>query len=110
MTMNGDVVHRLSTSKEEVQFTGGCVSPHVGVFGAFQLGEVCVWCERGWGSLLFPCGRRRVGGEAEGGDARVVGSVTFPDGESDGHVFAEGRGDGVEDMGCLLVVSVMMNC
>ena len=45
MTMSGDVVYRLPTSKEEVQFTGGCVSPHVGMIGEFQLGEVCVWCE-----------------------------------------------------------------
>ena len=35
MMMSGDVVYRLPTSKEEVQFTGGCVSPHVGVFGRF---------------------------------------------------------------------------
>ena len=103
MTMGGDVVYRLSTSKEEVEFTGGCVSPHVSVFGAFELGEVCVWRERGWRSVLFPRGRRRVGGEAEGGGARVVGSAAFPDGESDGHVFAEGRGGGVEDVWCLLV-------
>ena len=102
MTMSGDVVYRLPTSKEEVQFTGGCISPHVGVIGEFQLGEVCVWCERGRRPLLFPRGRRRVGGEAEDGDARVVGRVALPDGESDGHVFAEGRGDGVEDMRCLL--------
>ena len=40
---------------------------------------------------------------AEDGDARVVGRVALPDGESDGHVFAEGRGDGVEDMRCLFV-------
>lgn len=45
MTMSGDVVYRLPTSKKEVQFTGGCVSPHVGVIGEFQLGEVCIWCE-----------------------------------------------------------------
>ena len=79
------------------------MSPHVGVFGAFQLGEVCVWRERGWRSVLFPRGRRRVGGEAEGGGSRVVGGAAFPDGESDGHVFAEGRGGGVEDVWCLLV-------
>lgn len=102
MTMSGDVVYRLPTSKEEVQFTGGCVSPHVGMIGEFQLGEVCVRCERGRGSLLFPSGRRRVGGEAEDGAARAVGGAAFPDGESDGDVLAEGRGDGVEDMRCLL--------
>ncbi|KAK8808010.1 hypothetical protein WA588_006495 [Blastocystis sp. NMH] len=75
MTMSGDVVYRLPTSKEEVQFTGGCVSPHGKyVYGVSEDGDrYCFRAEDGeleekrkmathelLGVLHFPTGNRMV--------------------------------------------------